>query len=103
MRGIVLLIRQGPYDANHLQVDVTLISLANMDVSSGALQLWHAAQHRTSLVTAVTGVFLALVWSTLLLRLWVRGHLLRGVGWDDWIMVLTSVRLNRSRTLRFTG
>lgn len=37
------------------------------------------------------GVGLFLVWSTLLIRVYVRAHLLRSWGWDDWMMTCAVV------------
>ncbi len=51
------------------------------------------AQHRADTLTAVTAVFLAIAWLTVSLRLWVRGLLIRCIGWDDWAMLATNVCL----------
>ncbi|KAK0254006.1 hypothetical protein LTR91_010525 [Friedmanniomyces endolithicus] len=49
------------------------------------------AQHRANTLTAVAATFLAIAWFTVSLRLWVRGLLIRSIGWDDWAMVATNV------------
>jgi len=51
------------------------------------------AQHRANTLTAVAATFLAIAWFTVSLRLWVRGLLIRSIGWDDWAMVATNVSL----------
>ena len=55
-------------------------------------QFQQRAQYRTDTATVTTGAFLALAWLTISLRFWVRGLLIRSIGWDDWTMLLTIVR-----------
>ena len=39
----------------------------------------------------VTGLFLALAWISVLLRVYVRAYMIRFFGWDDWLMLLSLV------------
>ncbi|KAK0834129.1 hypothetical protein LTR03_014592 [Friedmanniomyces endolithicus] len=66
----------------------------NTTAATANLPIHHTlqeAQHRADTLTAVTATFLAIAWFTVSLRLWVRGLLIRSIGWDDWAMVATNV------------
>ncbi len=68
----------------------------NTTAATANLPIHHTlqeAQHRADTLTAVTATFLAIAWFTVSLRLWVRGLLIRSIGWDDWAMVATNVCL----------
>lgn len=41
---------------------------------------------------AVSTVFLVICWLTVFLRLYVRSFIVKSVGWDDWVIVLATVR-----------
>lgn len=73
----------------------TALNMAWSDASSPALTTEHLqeARSRANSVFIVAGTFLALSWLTLCLRFWVRGRLIRNLGWDDWTMLATVVRL----------
>ncbi|KAK3113623.1 hypothetical protein LTR53_008924 [Teratosphaeriaceae sp. CCFEE 6253] len=51
----------------------------------------HQALDRKDLATAIIGSFLGLAWLTVILRFWVRGLIIRNVGWDDWTMLFTNL------------
>lgn len=41
----------------------------------------------------VAVTFMVLTWTAVMLRVCVRGYIIRSFGWDDWTMLLTLVRL----------
>lgn len=41
----------------------------------------------------VAAVFLVISWISVSLRLYVRGFMIRSLGWDDWMCLLTQVGL----------
>ncbi|KAF1344392.1 hypothetical protein BDV97DRAFT_361567 [Delphinella strobiligena] len=40
-------------------------------------------------LSVTCAAFLALTWTAVILRVWVRAHLIRSFGWDDWTILLT--------------
>lgn len=62
-----------------------------MSSISSTLHKEHRAADRIRIVQTVVGVFLSVTWIAVALRLWVRGRLIKSIGWDDWMMLLTNV------------
>lgn len=42
---------------------------------------------------AVAVAFLAITWTVVSLRVWVRGFMIKSFGWDDAIMIVTLVSI----------
>ena len=47
----------------------------------------------------VSVAFLALTWTAVTLRVWVRAYMIRSFGWDDGTMVLALVRRSKNRSV----
>lgn len=50
------------------------------------------SEWRPAAALAFGVAFLALAWVTMSLRLWTRALIIKSLGWDDWAMLLTTVR-----------
>lgn len=63
----------------------------NMTVPIGALPVEKATPAQGLSVEITSFVFLGFAWLVVLLRFWTRLFVVRAVGWDDWIMGLSTV------------
>ncbi|KAK5741449.1 hypothetical protein LTR17_003884 [Elasticomyces elasticus] len=54
-------------------------------------QFIESAQFRTDTLQVLTAAFLGVAWFAVLLRLWIRGYLIRSLGYDDWAMLATNI------------